>query len=47
MLPGDGAEPHGVCQLPDPGPASAGLPVGDALRAQAQQDLLDDGHHLH
>lgn len=47
VLPGHRAEPHGVGQLSDLGTSCSGLLVGHTVRPSTQQDLLDDGHHLH
>lgn len=47
VLPGHCLEPHGVGQLSDLGTSCSGLSVGNSVRPPTQQDLLDDGHHLH
>lgn len=47
LLPDRGAEQHGDRLSHLPGAAHPGLPLGHAVCAQAHQEVLDDGHHLH
>ena len=47
VLPGDGAEPHGFGELSHPDVARVCLPLGHAVCPPAQQEVLDDGHHLY